>query len=158
MKNLTLLLLALSFSAFAVADDTDMKDIKACLLNFKTHPFDIMKPEFDTLSAKVKVLGIGGTTVDSNITTAPRLVLIKPNVTVLSKTNLSLLNPNGWYCLKGQVSVLGKSIINLHCDAKITSSSDGVTVLGAGDNANGVTVLGTSQLNRVGCEKPNTKK
>jgi hypothetical protein len=157
MKKLTLLLLVLSFSSFVHADDADMTDIKACLKNFGKHPFNAENPQFDVLKAKVKVLGIGGTTVDDNITKEPKLILIKPNVTVLSKTNLNLLNPNGWYCLKGQVSVLGKAIINLHCTAKITSSSDGVTVLGGSDGDNGVTVLGKTKVVRVGCDKPAEK-
>lgn len=153
MNKLTLLLLILAFSSFVQADDADINDVKACLKNFGKHPFNAEKPQFDVLSAKVKVLGIGGSTVDDNITKEPKLILIKPNVTVLSKANLNLLNPNGWYCLKGQVAVLGKSIINLNCKAKITSSSDGVTVLGGSDGDNGVTVLGSTRVVRTGCEK-----
>ena len=58
----------------------------------------------------------------------------KANMTAIKAClkNFNLLNPNGRYSLKGQVSVLGKAIINLHCKAKITLSSDG---------NNGTTVL-----------------
>lgn len=153
MKKLTLLLLVLAFSSFVQADDADIEDVKTCLRNFGKHPFNAEKPSFDVLATRVKVFGIGGNTTDTNVTKEPNLVLIKPNVTVLSKTELHLLNPNGWYCLKGQVAVLGKSKINLHCKAKITSSSDGMTVLGKDDGNKGVTVLGSTNINLVGCEK-----
>jgi hypothetical protein len=76
--------------------------------------------------------------------------LIKANVAVLSKATLDLMNPQGWYCLKGQVSVLGKSEIHLHCSAHLTSSSDGATVMGASDTDKGVTVLGSTRVIRSG--------
>jgi len=39
--------------------------------------------------------------------------LVKPAVSVMAKTVLQLKNPNGWYCLKGRTSVLGKIEIQL---------------------------------------------
>ena len=135
---------ALSNQAFA--DDGDLVAVQGCLAHWGKTPFDKKAPPFRTLSAKVKVLGIGGETVDEQATDGPDLVLIKPNVAVLSKASLSLLNPNGWYCLKGQVSVLGKSEIHLHCSAHLASSKDGVTVLGGSDTDQGVTVLGSTRI------------
>ena len=139
-------------SAFASDQDAgDISTVQACLKNFGKHPFNAEKPHFRVMAAKVRVFGIGGKTQDEVATNKPELILVKPNVSVMSKSDLNLLNPNGWYCLKGQVSVLGKSLIHLHCDAKLTSSRDGVTVLGGNDHDAGVTVLGTTNLDRVGC-------
>jgi hypothetical protein len=139
-------------SAFASDEDPgDIAAVKACLRNFGKHPFNAKEPHFRTMSAKVRVFGIGGSAQDEMPTTKPELILVKPNVSVLSKSELNLLNPNGWYCLKGQVSVLGKSEIHLACKAKLAASRDGVNVLGGTDHDSGVTVLGSSKITKVGC-------
>lgn len=153
MKNtlsLAVLALSLTFTTVAAAE-TDLEAIQACLVHFKTHPFDAKAPAFQTLSTGVKVFGIGSSTNDLTNTETPKLVLIKTNVTVMSKNKLQLMNPNGWYCLKGQVSVLGKTEIHLNCKSKIASSTDGVNVLGGSNTENGVTVLGSSKIVREGC-------
>jgi hypothetical protein len=67
---------------------------------------------------------------------------------------MTLANPNGWYCLKGKVDVMGKTEINLNCKAHLATSTDSVTVAGSDDNDTGVTVLGKSVVNKVGCQKP----
>lgn len=144
-----LILLSLILSLSVSAQDGDLDDIKSCLSKFEGHPFDKTNPSYTTIAAKVKVLGVGGSTVDEVVTDTPKLILIRPAVTVLAKSHIRLMNPNGWYCIKGQVSVLGKAVIHLHCNAKLASSEDGVTVLGGGEN--GVTVLGSSQLVREKC-------
>ena len=135
----------------ATAEDGDIVAIKNCLRNWPKQPFGKEMPEYRVLATKVKVLGIGGEVKDSVVTEKPELILIKPNVTVLSKAEMSLLNPQGWYCLKGAVSVLGKSVIHLQCKANLTSSKDGATVMSGGDSTEGVTVLGSSSIDRVGC-------
>ncbi len=91
---------------FSFGDDLD--EIRNCLNHWQEHPFKSGTPKFRTLTTRVKVMGIGDETVDSVKTDQPDLVLIKPNVTVMSKSTLRLLNPNGWYCMKGKVAVLGK--------------------------------------------------
>lgn len=141
--SLSLLISLLSLSSFA--NDGDMLAVKSCLKNFGKHPFDIVKPQFSAISTNVKVLGIGGKTNDEEMTKSPQLVLVKSNGTVLSKNVLSLMNPKGWYCLKGQVAVLGKAEIHLHCQAKLASSQDGVTILGGGADK-GVTELGSTRI------------
>ncbi len=154
LVSMSLAIVSLSGIGPAFASDQDPGDIaavKACLRNFVKHPFNAEKPTFRTMSAKVRVFGIGGSTSDEKPTAKPELVLVKPNVAVMSKNDLNLLNPNGWYCLKGQVSVLGKSEIHLHCKAKLAASKDGVTVLGGTDHDSGVTVLGSSKITRVDC-------
>jgi hypothetical protein len=154
MKTLLAIGLFVSFSGSVFASDQDPGDIaavKACLKNFGKHPFHGDKPKFRTMAAKVRVFGIGGSSHDETATDKPELVLVKPNVAVLSKNDLNLLNPNGWYCLKGQVSVLGTSEIHLHCKAKLAASKDAVTVMGGNDHETGVTVLGTTKVTRVDC-------
>jgi hypothetical protein len=150
MKFLICLLLMLP--ALSFADDED--EIKACLNFWHEHPFKGEHPKFRTLSSKVKVMGIGDETADTANTEKPELVLIKPNVTVMAKSVLRLLNPNGWYCMKGKVSVLGKSEIQLHCKAKLASSNSGAVVLGSDKaDSGGVTVLGETKVVRIGCKE-----
>jgi hypothetical protein len=145
------LILALAFSFSAAASDLD--DIKACLHYWGKTPFSKESPEFRVVSSKVKVMGIGDDFVDSNKTAKPDLVLLKPAVTVMAKSVMSLLNPNGWYCIKGKVDVLGKGEINVACKAHLATSRDGTTVMGSNDAETGVTVLGKSTITRVGCAK-----
>ena len=155
MKKLCFLLVSLLISTsqntLVFAESADLVAIQSCLAHWGKTPFSTQSPTFRTLSAKVKVLGVGGETSDELSTTQPDLVLIKPNVSVLSKSTLNLMNPSGWYCLKGQTSVLAKSEIHLHCSAHLASSNDGATVMGANDTQQGgVNVLGTTRVIRTG--------
>lgn len=140
-------------SVEATADTDNLLYINACLSNWKVHPFDARNPKFRVLATKVKIMGIGGDINDSVATSAPDLVLIKPNVSVMTKARLSLMNPNGWYCLQSKVSVMSKTIIDLHCNAQLASTADGATVLGANENDDGVTVMGKAVINRLGCSE-----
>lgn len=157
MTALNRLVTAAVFTALTAANgiaraESDLSAIQSCLEHWGTkHPFSKTDPVYRTIQGKVKVMGIGGDVNDAEKTDKPDLVLVKPNVNVLGKAEMSLLNPNGWYCLKAKVAVLGKTVINLHCKANLASSNDGATVLGGADEQNGVTVLGASKLNRVGC-------
>ena len=130
-------------------DESDSSAIQSCLAYWGKHPFHSKEPAYRVVSSKVKVLGIGKSMSDDQPTDQPDLVLIKPSVTVLSKAEFNLLNPNGWYCLKGQVSVLGKSEVKLHCKAHLASSRDGATVLGSNADDHGVAVLGSIQITKV---------
>lgn len=149
-----LLILALTFtmSGWAVADDSaDREEINTCLSNWKTHPFKSATPEFRIMSPTVKVMGVGGEVIDGQKTEKPELVLVRPAVNVMSKSVIKLMNPNGWYCLKNQVAVMGKTSIELDCKAKMTSSRSGATVLGADDEQTGVTVMGKTEIKKVNC-------
>lgn len=149
MFSLSLFGLLLSFQLPAFADSDDVV-VRECLEKWGKTPFDKAKPKYRTISTRVKVIGIGGDVVDANKTEKPELILVKPAVSVMSKTSYQLMNPNGWYCLKGRVSVMGKIDITLNCKAKIASSKDDVSVMGATDNsAGGVSVLGSIRLNRI---------
>ncbi len=138
-------------SQIAFADDEDDDDaVRACLKSWGNAPFEMKTPHYRTLSTKVKVIGIGANPEDKTTTAKPDLVLVKPGVAVMSKITYELQNPNGWYCLKGKVAVMGKVEINVNCKAKLASSGDGVGVLGATDSdSGGVAVMGAVRLNRV---------
>ena len=148
------LLIALLLLIPAFASATDADEIRDCLNHWQEHPFKGAHPKFRVLSAQVKVMGIGGETGDEAKSDKPELVLVKPNVTVMSKSTLRLMNPNGWYCMKGKVSVMGKSEIQLHCKAKLASSNSGAVVMGSDDaNTGAVTVMGKTRVIRVGCKE-----
>jgi hypothetical protein len=139
-----------SISSFA-SEDGDMDSLKSCLRNWGSHPFKTETPEYRSISPSVKVFGIGGKVEDERETKKPELVLIKPSVNVFSKATFRLMNPNGWYCLKGKVAVFSKVEIQLTCKANLAASSDGATVLASNDKSDGVTVFGSSEVKRVGC-------
>lgn len=136
----------------AVAD-SDAEAIQNCLNAWGKHPFPKNKSVADkVLKPSVKVLGIGGRDVDdSSQTEKPSLVLVKPSVSVMSKTRFRFANPNGWYCLKGTVAVLGKAEFTVNCKAKIASNNGDVAVLGKNENQEGgVAVLGAIRLKTIG--------
>jgi len=87
---------------------------------------------------------------DVTPTDNPELVLIRPAVAVMAKSVLNLKNPNGWYCLKGEVAVMGKLEINLDCRAHFTSSKNGATIMGKDEQQVGTTVMGSATVNRLG--------
>ena len=90
-KLIYITLLALSFSAFA----GELEDVKTCLNNWGEHPFKEAKLKYRIISSKVKVMGIGGEMAEEKSTKSPELVLVKPNVNVMTKNIIKLSNPNG---------------------------------------------------------------
>jgi hypothetical protein len=148
MKFLLLALLFLPRFSFAASE----KATDACLDGWKNAPFKHGAQPHEVIKPSVKVFGIGKKDYEDGPTQKPRLILIKPNVNVLGTTTFRLMNPNGWYCFKANVSVLGKISIIASCKAHIATSSDnGVNVLGADESDQGVTVHGTLRISRVGC-------
>jgi hypothetical protein len=79
-------------------------------------------------------------------------VLVNPGVNVMGGTTLELLNPNGWYCFKSNVNVMGSLRIKAACKAHLASAHDGTTVLGSNSDNKSVTVMGKTQVELVGCE------
>ena len=145
-----LLLFTLLFSSVSFAsEDGDLDSLKKCLKSWGTHPFKTDDLKYRTIAPKVKVFGIGGDSNDDRETAGPDLVLIKPSVNVFTKGTMNLMNPNGWYCIKGKVAVFSKVEINLHCKANLAASSEGATVLGSNENNDGVTVFGKSKVKRT---------
>jgi len=135
-------------------DDGDDKAINRCLANWNNHPFkDDKDKRYRVIETSVKVLGVGSDISDKDVTSYPQLILIKPSVKVLSKTNYRLSNPNGWYCFKSNVTVLGKSVISAHCNARIADSTNSVEILGKNEgDKGGVTVLGKTEVKRFDCK------
>ncbi len=149
-----LLFILIITCATAIADDDDTSPaeaIQACLNQWPDHPFNSQSPTFRTIAAKVSVLGFGDKVKDTKTTTLPELVLVKPNVSVLTKNTITLANPNGWYCMYGRVNVLSSSTIKLDCKAHIASASEGTSVLANSEDDHGVTVLGEATIERTGC-------
>jgi len=141
---------ALMMIGVAYAEDAD-SSIESCLRAWGKHPFG-NNPRFKTLATSVKVFGVGQSTGDTERTETPTLVLVNPGVNVLGDTTLELLNPNGWYCFRSNVNVIGNLRIRADCRAHLASASDGVTVLGSDQADKSVTVLGTTRVELVDCE------
>ena len=70
----------------------------------------------------------------------------------MGRTRLDLLNPNGWYCFKSNVNVMGSLIIKAACTAHLASAHDGTTVLGSNSDNKSVTVMGATRVELVGCK------
>lgn len=141
------------FSNYVQAQEID-GSIAACLKTWGKHPFGA-HPTYKTLSTSVKVFGIGSNTADTVTTNSPALVLINPGVNVMGGSTIDLLNPNGWYCFRSNVNVMGGMTIRAHCKAHLASSSEGgsgTTVMGNNKDQKGVTVMGSTQVERVGCD------
>ena len=136
-------------------EGSDEDALKACLKHFGKHPFVEGNLAYRTIAPSVRVFGIGVSVQDDRETQQPELVLIKPSVSVFSEVTLKLLNPQGWYCMEGKVAVFSAVEIQIDCRANLASSSNGATVLGSNDKRDGVTVFGTSKVNRIGCDKAN---
>jgi hypothetical protein len=135
--------------------DKDTDALKTCLKNWGKHPFVERNLDYRTIAPSVRVFGSGVSVQDDRATEQPELVLVKPSVSVFSKSTIKLLNPQGWYCLKGKVAVFSTVDIQIDCRANLASSSDGTTVMGSNDRRDGVTVFGHSNVNRIGCDRTN---
>lgn len=133
----------------AVAADPP-RAIEACLSAWGSHPFG-SAPRYKTLTTSVRVFGVGKNTEDREVTRSPALVYVSPGVNVMGGTVVELLNPKGWYCLRSTVNVMGGLTIRLHCDAKLAFSSGGTTVMGRNPGEKGITVMGSTTIERVGC-------
>ena len=142
--------MAMSISLPAVAATVDPA-IAACLKAWGKQPFGA-NPTYKTLGANVKVFGIGSNPADTQHTSSPSLVLVDTGVNVMGRTRVDLLNPNGWYCFKSNVNVMGSLIIKADCKAHLASAHDGSTVLGSNSENKSVTVMGATRVELVGCK------
>ena len=149
IASAAVLCLLLSAPAAVSAQEVD-SSIAACLKAWGKHPFG-KNPTFKTLSTSVKVFGIGKSTSDTEVTSSPTLILVNPGVNVMGGTVIELLNPNGWSCLRATVNVMGGLNLRAHCRAHLASSTDGATVMGNNAENKGVTVMGSTNVERVDC-------
>jgi len=125
--------------------------IASCLRAWGEHPFGT-NPTHRTMATSVMVFGIGKQSADTQRTETPSLVLVNPGVNVMGNTTVELLNPNGWYCFRSKVNVMGNLHIRAHCKAHLASAHDGVAVLVSDQEGKSVTVLGRTRVELVGCE------
>lgn len=167
-KIVVLLVVFLPAAAFAELDEKEYRskfnlqdrsareyaEVQKCLDGWADNPFERQADlRFRVLSSSVTVFGIGQELRDDAETSYPQLILVRPAVNVLGGQTMALLNPNGWYCLESSVAVLSRSTIRLACKARLAAAGgSGVTVLGASDENQGVTVLGKTAVERVGCD------
>jgi len=156
MLRTLLALVALSVSPMCLAvDASDQAALNQCIAAWGAKsPFAKGTPPAKVFSTGVKVFGIGTTAVDEDATDKPSLILVRPAVNVLGKSTLRLANPNGWYCFRSNVTVLGKIAIEAHCDAHIAGAQEGgTTVAGVDESDKGVSVFGVLRIVRFGCKK-----
>ena len=138
----------LLFSTPSFASDED-DAVASCLKSWGNHPFG-NSPKFKTLAPAVKVFGMGSDPSDTEITSAPALVLVSPGVNVMGNTTYELLNPNGWYCLRTSATVMGDLTLKAHCKAHLASTTMGVAVMGSGNK--GMSVMGSTEVELVDCK------
>jgi hypothetical protein len=136
----------------APAQEAD-SPIAACLKLWRDHPFGT-NPQFKTLGRSLKVFGVGSSVSDTEPTSSPSLVLIEPIFNVMGGSTVELLNPNGWYCMRTAVSLMGMVTIRAHCKARLAATSDGKTV--QGDNAENRSLrdLTVTMIGGVSVERP----
>jgi hypothetical protein len=144
------LLLAASALAPAVAAEEGDSPVDSCLKAWGKHPFG-KNPQYKTLSTAVKVFGIGHDTADTEPTQDPALVLINPGVNVAGGSVVQVLNPNGWYCFRTTVNVMGGLTIKAHCKSHLATTSGDLLAAENASAVKGVTVMGSTQVERVGC-------
>jgi hypothetical protein len=140
-------------SGVAAQETTPETDspVDGCLFAWDKQPFG-RHPAYKTLSTSVKVFGIGHETADTEVTPNPALILVNPGVNVGGGTVVQLLNPNGWYCFRTTVNVMGGMTIKAHCKAHLATTSGNVLGSNNGADGKGISVLGSIVVERVGCE------
>ena len=137
--------------------DPDYAQVAACLGAWGTHPFTTPESQaFRVVETSVRVMGFGSAEVLDDVATSyPQLVVVRPNVSVMTKTTWKLRNPNGWYCFDTTVAVLAKGVVELGCSAHLADGHGAVNVLATSERAGGVAVLGTLVVERdPGCPNP----
>ena len=144
--------LALSFPMAVSAREVD-SSIAACLKAWGDHPFG-KAPQFKTLETWGKVFEIGTQAADTEPTSSPSLVLIKPSFNVMGGSTIELLNPNGWYCLRTTVSIMGRVSIRAHCKAHLASTSAGSTVLGNNSQNRNIKDITVTAMSGISVERP----
>jgi len=144
--------LALSFPMAVSAGEVD-SPIAACLKAWGNHPFG-KTPSFKTLETSVKVFGIGRVSGDTGRTSSPSLVLIEPSFNLMGGSTIELLNPNGWYCLRTTVSIMGTLSIRAHCKAQLAATSAGTTALGNNSENRNIKDIAVTTMGTVSIERP----
>lgn len=144
--------LALSLPQHVPAQEAD-RSIAACLNVWGDHPFG-KTPQFKTLPTSFTVFGMGSAIGDTQPTNSPSLVLINPSFNVMGGSTIELLNPNGWYCLRTTVSIMGRVNIRAHCKAHLAATSAGSTVLGNTSENRNIKDIAVTVMSTISVERP----
>jgi len=144
--------LALSFPTAASTKGVD-SPIAACLKAWGDHPFGAA-PQFKTLGTSVRVFGIGSAATDKESTSAPSLILIEPSINLMGGSTIELLNPNGWYCMRTTLSIMGTLNIRAHCKARLAATSAGSTAVGNNVENRYFKDLAVTSIGSVEVERP----
>ena len=147
---ISLLLCASALASAATGEEVD-SSVASCLQAWGKHPFG-KNPQYKTLYTAVKVFGIGRDTADTESTPSPALVLVNPGVNVAGGSVVQVLNPNGWYCFRTTVNVMGGLTIKAHCKSHLATTSGDLMAAENASAVKGVTVMGSTQVERVGCD------
>lgn len=121
-------------SGVTLSSDVDADAVRKCLNLWGTHPFkSVSAANYKKLSPNVAVnlggFGLELGAINENTATAePQLVVIDVAVNYASTTTWKLMNPKGWYCVKGAVATGSDTVqaltnINLACTAKLAKSN-----------------------------------
>lgn len=132
--------------AFALAAEPP-PTVERCLAQWDDHPFT-ESTEVRVLAPSVRMLGLGTRELVDTPSKTPELVVVRPSVNVMTRTVLSLHNPNGWYCIDTPVGVMSKVVVDVHCDAHVADAHAGKAVMGRRETDGGVAVLGSLELTR----------
>ena len=144
---------ALALPTAVTAKDND-SSIAACLKAWGDHPFG-KAPQFRTLGTSFRVLGIGSEPDDTAPTSSPTLVLVGPSFNLLGASTIELLNPNGWYCMRTPVSLVGTLDIRANCKAHLAATSSGVTIVADNKGANrSFRDLAVTSISSITVERP----
>lgn len=144
--------LVLSAPMVVSAQEID-SSIAACLQAWGDHPFG-KSPQFKTLETSVKVFGFGKSPADTESTTSPSLVLINPIFNAMGGSAIDLLNPNGWYCLKTMVTIMGSVSIRAHCKAHLAATSAGTTALGNNTENRNIKDIAVTAIGSISVARP----
>ena len=144
--------LALSLPTAVSAKEVD-SSIAACLKAWGDHPFG-KAPQFKTLDGTLTAFGIGRKAGDREPTSVPSLVLIEPSFNVMGGSTIDLLNPNGWYCMRTTLSIMGTLSIRAHCKAHLAATSAGSTAVGNNTENRNIKDLAVTSIGSVEVERP----
>jgi hypothetical protein len=84
MKRITFLFVLLCTLLSPTLATANVDAVRACLASWPDHPFDANNPSYRSVSGKVKIFGIGEDINESIPTEKPELVLIHPNVSIMT--------------------------------------------------------------------------
>lgn len=145
----------LSFSLLALpplpyASESE-DSLSSCLRAWGQHPFGA-NPAYRTLGATFNIFGVGTDLTDPYPSDTADLVLVRPSLNIMGGTTIALLNPNGWYCLLGDVNVMGRLTIQTDCRTHLALAGEGLSILAGSSPKQAVTVVGSTRIERVGCD------